>query len=35
VGWLNLELGDQVRRVPAVLGGGIEKPGIVWRLTRT
>lgn len=34
VGWLNLELGEQKVRVPAVLAKGISKPGAIWRLTR-
>ena len=34
VGWLNLELGEQKVRVPAVLAKGVSKPDAIWRLTR-
>jgi len=34
VGWLNLELGEQKVRVPAVLAKGVSKPSAIWKLTR-
>ena len=34
VGWLNVMLGEQVRRVPLVLAEDLDGAGIVWRLTR-
>ena len=34
VGWLNVELGEQMVRVPAVLSKGISRPSTIWRLTR-
>src|SRR5690606_14350085 len=34
VGWLNVRLGEQERRVPLVLGSDLEDAGVIWRLTR-
>jgi D-alanyl-D-alanine carboxypeptidase (penicillin-binding protein 5/6) len=35
VGWLNLRLGEQERRIPLKLARELPKAGLVWRLTRT
>ncbi|MPZ48697.1 MAG: hypothetical protein GEU75_05185 [Dehalococcoidia bacterium] len=34
VGWLNLKLGEQERRVPLTLAEDLRKAGLIWRLTR-
>jgi serine-type D-Ala-D-Ala carboxypeptidase (penicillin-binding protein 5/6) len=34
VGWVNLKLGEQARRLPLVLGEDLKSAGILWRLTR-
>jgi D-alanyl-D-alanine carboxypeptidase (penicillin-binding protein 5/6) len=33
VGWLNVMLGEQARRLPLVLAGDLEGAGLFWRLT--
>ncbi len=34
VGWVNVIVGEQARRLPLVLAGDLDGPGIFWRLTR-
>jgi hypothetical protein len=34
VGWVNVILGEQARRLPLVLADDVDSPGIIWRLTR-
>lgn len=34
VGWVNLKLGEQARRLPLVLATDLKGPGIFWRLSR-
>lgn len=34
VGWVNVILGEQARRLPLVLAEDLDGPGIFWRLTR-
>ncbi len=34
VGWVNVVLGEQARRLPLVLGSDLNGPGIFWRLSR-
>jgi D-alanyl-D-alanine carboxypeptidase (penicillin-binding protein 5/6) len=35
VGWVTLTLGEQARRLPLVLAGDLDGPGLFWRLTRS
>jgi hypothetical protein len=34
VGWLNVAVGEQARRVPLVLAEDLPGPSVIWRLTR-